>query len=270
MHPIFGQTVARAIDTMRDRMGNPAAFAVREYGAGRGTLGAALPAGMTYEPVEFDTRRPSSPFTGVILANEFLDALPVHRVVARGGVLRELQVGRSEGRLVEVETELSDLRLAEWFDRRQIRLADGQRAEVNLAMLDWLAEIGRDLELGYVLIFDYALGRTRDTLRAFRKQHVSSDVLSGVGRQDLTASVDLVALEDGARAAGLDVITRTRQAEFLLGNGIEQVYAEARKTADEDWDAATQLRSAVARLLDPQGMGGFAVVILGKGVTNAL
>src|SRR3546814_3649339 len=44
-------------------------------------------------------------------------------------ILRELRVGRSEGRLVEVETELSDSRLAEWFDNRRIRLADGQRAE---------------------------------------------------------------------------------------------------------------------------------------------
>jgi SAM-dependent MidA family methyltransferase len=278
MHPIFGQTIARAIDTIRDRMGNPATFGVREYGAGRGTLGAALPAGMAYEPVEFDTRRPSSPLTGVVLANEFLDALPVHRVVARGGVLRELKVGRSEGRLVEVETELSDLRLAEWFDRRQIRLADGQRAEVNLAMLEWLAEIGRFLQRGYVLIFDYGLtaselygpDRQTGTLRAFRGHHVSSDVLSSVGHQDITAHVDLDALANGARDCGLEVFQRTRQAEFLLGNGIEQVYAEARKTADEDWDAATQLRSAVARLLDPQGMGGFAVVVLGKGVTNAL
>jgi SAM-dependent MidA family methyltransferase len=251
---------------------------VREYGAGRGTLGEALPDEVSYEPFEFDSPRPLSPFSGVVLANEFLDALPVHRVVMRADGLHELKVGRSEGRLSELETELSDPRLADWFDRRQIRLAPGQRAEANLAMLDWLAEIGRDLERGYVLIFDYGLpatelygpDRATGTVRAFRGQHVSGDVLGGVGHQDITAHVDLDALEDGARDAGLDLVQRTRQAEFLLRNGFEQIYAEARKTADEHWAAATLLRSAVARLLDPRGMGGFAVVILGKGVASAL
>lgn len=272
LHPIFGQTIARAVEQMRQRLGSPTDFTVREYGAGRGTLGDALPEALTYEPVEFDTPRPNAPFVGVVLANEFLDALPVHRVVGRAGGLRELKVGRSEGRLIEVETQLSDSRLAEWFDRRQIQLADGQIAEVSLAMLDWLVEIGRDLERGYVLIFDYGLPaaelhaaeRLTGTLRAFRGQHVSSDVIGAVGHQDITAHVDLDALEDGARQAGLEVIQRTRQAEFLLANGFEQVYAEARKTADEDWDAAALLRSAVTRLLDPRGMGGFAVRILGR------
>lgn len=278
LHPIFGQTIARAIEHMRTRLGNPTGFTVREYGAGRGTLGVALPEGMAYEPVDFETPRPNKPTTGVVLANELLDALPVHRVVMRADGLQELKVGRSEGRLIEVETELSDPRLADWFDGRQIRLAEGQRAEVNLAMLDWLAQIGRDLERGYALIFDYGLpaselygpDRSTGTLRAFRGQHVSSDVLGAVGHQDITAHVDLDALEVGARAAGFDVIRRTRQAEFLLANGFEQVYAQERRTADEDWDAATQLRSAVTRLLDPRGMGGFAVVILGRGVASAL
>lgn len=278
LHPIFAQTVARQIGQMWERLGRPTNFTVREYGAGRGTMGNALPAGMGYEPIEFDTPHPASPFVGVVLANEFLDALPVHRVVCRSEGLHELKVGRSEGRLTEVEMELSDPRLADWFDRRQIRLVDGQRAEVNLAMLDWLAQVGRDLQRGYALILDYGApqaelyspDRATGTIRAFRGQHVSSDVLGGVGHQDLTAHVDLDALEDGARDAGLELIQRTRQAEFLLANGIEEVYSEARRTADEDWDAATQLRSAVTRLLDPRGMGGFAVVILGKGVSSAL
>ena len=64
-----------------------------EYGAGRGTLGRALAAQMIYQPIEFDQPRPAAPFQGVVLANEFLDALPVHRVVGReGGGLAELLV----------------------------------------------------------------------------------------------------------------------------------------------------------------------------------
>jgi SAM-dependent MidA family methyltransferase len=274
LHPVFGQTVARQIEEMRQRLGAPADFTVREYGAGRGTLGRALPPDIHYEPIEFGDARPHQPFTGVVLANEFLDALPVHRVVARDDGLRELGVGWSDGRFVQVETDLSDRRLAGWFESRHIRLQPGNVADVNIAMLEWLAQIGRDLERGYALIFDYGKPaellygpeRPTSTLRAFRDQHVSSNVLSGVGHQDLTAHVDLDALELGAEHAGLAFLGRVTQAEFLLNSGLDEVYTAARAEADNDWDSALILRAAVRRLLDSSGLGGYAVVILGKGV----
>jgi SAM-dependent MidA family methyltransferase len=232
-----------------------------------------------YQPIETDGRqpaheKPAGRFVGAVIANEFVDALPVHRVVGRAAEVRELRVSWSNGRFTEIESDLSDDRLSDWFDRRQITLADGQRAEVNLQMLDWLAQIGRDLERGYVLVFDYGAAaaelygpeRHSGTLRAFRAQHVSSHPYRGLGHQDLTAHVDLDALEVGARDAGLQVLERTRQAEFLIGCGIEQVYAELRETADQAWDSATTLRSAVRRLLDPSGLGGYWVETLGRDV----
>jgi SAM-dependent MidA family methyltransferase len=290
LHPIFGQTVARRLDEMWRAMGRPRPFVVREYGAGTGAfymsivdglvrMGSDLADQTDYQPIETEGRQPAHEnpagrFIGVAVANEFVDALPVHRVVKRGDALREVRVGWSADRFVEVEGELSDDRLAGWFDIRQIALADGQQAEVNLPMLEWLAQIGRDLERGYVLIFDYGTSaaelygpeRNSGTLRAFRGQHVSGDPFAGVGHQDLTAHVDLDALELGARHAGLDVIGRTRQAEFLLGWGLEEVYAQMRETADQDWDPATTLRSAVRRLLDPRALGGYWVQTLGRDV----
>jgi SAM-dependent MidA family methyltransferase len=94
--------------------------------------------------------------------------------------------------------------------------------------------------------------RASGTIRAFRGQHVSSDVLGGVGHQDLTAHVDLDALDADARAGGLTPLGRTTQAEFLMGAGLEQVYGYAREEADKDWQAALDLRAAMRRLLDPQ------------------
>lgn len=274
LHPIFGRIVARQIEEMRRHLEAPADFTVREYGAGRLTLGRALPADVTYEPIEFSDARPDKPFTGVVLANEFLDALPVNRVVARTDGLRELRVGWSDGNFIEVEADLSDKRLAGWFEQRHIRLQPGSVADVNLHMLEWLAEIGRDLTRGYVLILDYGKPaellygpeRPTSTLRAYRGQHVSSNVLGAVGHQDLTAHVDLDALELGARHAGLDVVGRARQAEFLLAAGLDEAYVAARAQADADWDSALTLRAAVRRLLDPSGLGGYAVVVLGKKV----
>ena len=144
-------------------------------------------------------------------------------------------------------------------------------------MLDWLAEVGATLDRGYILLFDYALPaaelygpkRMTGTLRAFRAHHVSNDVLSGVGRQDVTAHVDLDALADGAQAAGLQVAGKTTQAEFLVGVGLSELLDQERAEAGEDWARQLELRASVGRLLDPRHLGGYAVVALGKGVDPA-
>lgn len=272
LHPIFGRVVARQVDEMWRRLGEPAGFTVREYGAGRATLGAAMPAHLRYQPVEFADRVPDRPIVGCVLANEFLDALPVHRVVMHEGRLRELYVGWSGERPIEVTGELSSPALADWFTDAGVELAESQRAEACPSMNDWLAEVGSTLERGYVLIIDYAAEpvelygpRRRDgTLRAFREQHVGREVLSGVGRQDITATVDLGALERFARGAGLTWLGRTTQTEFLAGCGFEELLAEERARAGEDWTAQLELRSAVGRLLDPRALGGYAVVVLGR------
>ena len=294
LHPIFGHALARQLDEMWRRLEQPERFVLREYGAGTGALHLAIVDGLTrigselaahldYQPVENVARqaaadRPAGPFVGCVLANEFLDALPVHRVIGQeGGRLTEVLVGWHDGRFVEVVGDPADARLSAWFDRRAVVLPAGRIAEVNLAMVDWLAEIGRDLERGYALILDYGATaaelygadhpeRATGTLRAFRGQHVSSNVLGAVGHQDLTAHVDLDALTDGARDAGLDVLGRVRQAEFLLRCGLDEAYVAARTEADNDWESALGLRAAVRRLLDPQALGGYAVVVLGKGV----
>ena len=291
LHPIFGHALARQLDEMWRRLGRPERFVLREYGAGTGALSVAIIDGLTrigsglaahldYQPVENAARqaavdRPAGPFVGCVLANEFLDALPVHRVLAgKGGDLAELMVGWHEGHFVEIEGELSDPRVAAWFSERGIRLDTGRRADVSLGILEWLAEVARDLKRGYVLMLDYGAPadvlygpeRNTSTLRAFRGQHVSSNMLGAVGHQDLTAHVDLDALADGARDAGLDVLGQVRQAEFLLGCGLDEAYVAARAVADNDWDSALNLRAAVRRLLDPQALGGYAAVVLGKGV----
>jgi SAM-dependent MidA family methyltransferase len=290
LHPVFGHALARQLDEMWRRMGRPEPFVVREYGAGTGTLFLALLDGLlridsglagaiSYQPIEIEGRLPQAehrrePFAGCVVANEFLDALPVHRVVQQVDGAHELLVDWRDGRFVEEAGGRAAPRVASWFVDRDIQLEPGQRAEVNLAMTDWLAEVGHDLEAGYVLVIDYGLppaelygaARQTGTLRAFSAQHVSSDVLGGVGRRDLTAHVDLDAFERAARGAGLEVLGRTRQAEFLLGCGLEEAYADARADADADWQPAIDLRAAVRRLLDPRALGGYAVVVLGCGV----
>ena len=302
LHPLFGHAVARQVHEMWQCLGEPARFVLREYGAGTGSLGLAIIDGLaqissplleqlSYQPVELPGQlelivqrfgqagragllgqvESGESFVGCVLANEFIDALPVHRVEWRDGALRELYVTWREGHFAEEPAEPSTPALARWLTGIDAELAEGQRAEVNLAMSDWLDSLAQELERGYALVIDYGApaaelyspGRDQGTLRAFRGQHVSSDVLSGVGLQDLTARVNLGALERDAREAGLDVLGRTTQAEFLVGCGLEEVLEEARDRGADDWQALLLLRSAVGRLLDPRQLGGYSVVVLG-------
>jgi SAM-dependent MidA family methyltransferase len=169
---------------------------------------------------------------------------------------------------------VSDGRLTSWFADAGVQLVDGQRAEVNLGMLAWLEDLGTQLERGHLIVFDYGARtdqlysdeRLSGTLRAFRDHHVSGDVLFGAGHQDITAHVDFDALERGARAAGFTPIELTRQAEFLLANGLDGIYEAARAEADVDWATAVDLRSAIRRLLDTQALGGYQVATFGKGL----
>jgi SAM-dependent MidA family methyltransferase len=303
LHPVFGHTLARQLHEMWQRLGEPDHFRLREYGAGSGALVVALLEGLhrlaspvldrlAYQPLDLPaqtaliTRRltergygailqpASGPLVGCVLANEFVDALPVQRVEVREGRLRELYVDWHDDGLVEHWGEPSSEALADWFREAGVELAEGQRAEVNLAMFDWLAEVGADLEQGYLLVIDYGAEpadlygprRRNGTLRAFRDQHVSDDVLRGVGRQDLTAHVDLAALRRGAQRAGLGLVGQTAQASFLLGSGLEEAVSEERARAGDSWEEALALRSAVARLLDPRALGGYTALLLGRDV----
>jgi SAM-dependent MidA family methyltransferase len=289
LHPIFGWTVARQIHEMWTRMEEPAQFVLREYGAGTGALGEQIRDGLArddsplarllrYEPVEVPGRAgqiPSDePVVGVVMGNEFLDALPIHRVINDGGRLRELYVGMREDRFIELMGPISDERIGARISADELTI--GQRTEVSLAIPTWLREAHTQLQRGYVLVFDYGLARAalrshnrpNGTVRAFRGHHVSSDVLGGAGHRDITAHVDLDALAEDAIQAGFDFLGQADQARFLVSCGLEEAYGAAREVADNEFESALLLRSAMRRLLDPRQLGGYHVIALGKGVAT--
>jgi SAM-dependent MidA family methyltransferase len=308
-HPIFGAAVARQVDEVWRRLDRPAGFVLREYGAGSGTLAATilaglradrsglaedLPKGLAYEPVEINVHRrdeirarvgpavrPPGPgaagaFTGVALANEFLDALPVHRLVQRDGRLLELFVDWDPvaGRPMERPGDPSTAALAARLQRDGVALVDGQVIEICLAVEAWLAELAAQLERGLLLVIDYghqapALydpARTGGTLRAYAGQRAHADPFVAIGRQDLTAHVDLTALEAGARSHGFEVLGNVSQADFLIGCGLEELVDRVRSDPATTMEAWLALRSAIGRLLDPAALGGFRVVLLGRGL----
>jgi SAM-dependent MidA family methyltransferase len=307
LDPLFGRALGRQVAEVWHRLGRPDGFTIREYGAGGGALAEAILDGLSrdeptlartvrYEPIEHNPHRgrelrdrlasggfdgsiaePAGPVVGVVLANEFLDALPVHRVVGRaGGSLGELYVDADDGQFVEVEGTPSTPALAARLADDGVSLAPGQRAEVRLAVDQWVEAVSADLRAGVAIVVDYALlaeqlyspSRPDGTLLAYLGHRAHTNPFRSIGRQDLTAHVDLTALRAAAATAGLDMLGETSQAEFLIGNGLEDLVEEIRADRATDLGAWAHARAAVARLLDPRATGGFRVAVLGRGVAS--
>jgi SAM-dependent MidA family methyltransferase len=186
----------------------------------------------------------------------------------------EVMVGSRDGSLVDVEADLSTPALARRQSEDRVTLADGQRAEICLAVDDWIAAASAGLRRGVLLLIDYGYPaaelydpiRRRDgTLRAYLRHRVHDDPYVHVGRQDLTAHVDVTAVERAAIAAGLTHLGTTTQAEFLVGLGTEDLLHAIQADPATTMEDYLAVRSALVRLLDPAAMGRFRVMAFGRG-----
>ncbi len=307
-HPIFGAAIGRLLEQAWEALGRPTPFTISEPGAGSGSLAAGLLGGLRdlgsplldavrYRPVEIEPARlaafearlagdglaaqlatdtaPDGPGeTGAVVANEVLDALPVHRVIGRPGGPNELLVGFEHGRFVHVEAAPTTPDLARRLADEGVELEDGQETEVCLALDGWLAAAIRRLERGVVVLVDYAQEpaalhvptRRRGTIRAFARHAVGGDPFRHVGRQDLTATVDLAAVRAAAARAGLEPLGETTQAELLAAVGSGALVDTFLRRPGATLQDALALRSALVRLMDTSGMGGFRVLVLGRGL----
>jgi SAM-dependent MidA family methyltransferase len=273
---------------------------VVEMGAGRGLLAADLLAAMAdrwpderdrpaYVAVELGphhetaapVRRcrtladavPAAGLIGIVLSNELVDAMPVHRVIMRNGRLMERYVTLADDRLTEVVDAPSTTALVDYFDRLDVVLPDGFETEVNLRALEWMADVGRSLRRGFVLTIDYghtaeeryAPARRHGTLAGYAGHRRMENPYERIGRQDLTAHVDFSALVRTGRSVGLEPAGFTDQASFLMGLGVAEL-AQARLDRLEDVRREVEL-AAVKMLLAPDGMGrAFKVLIQYKGL----
>ena len=295
--PLFSRCLARAIQPVLQSL--PQRH-VLEVGAGSGVMAAGVlnelaalnckPDSYTILEVSADLKqrqtetlqlhtplvnwRDSLPdnFTGIVLANELLDAMPVHRVVWAQGKLQECYVAWQEDRFVWQAGPLSDPRLLPRFDEIINRLGDlpdRYLTEVNLAAEDWIYTLGTNMQQGLLLFIDYGFAqhefyhpqRTQGTLMCHYRHRAHADPLILVGLQDITAHIDFTAMADSALAADMNVAGYTTQAHFLLGSGLTDLVAQI------EGDAAQQLELAnqVKRLTLPQEMGElFKVMALTK------
>jgi SAM-dependent MidA family methyltransferase len=308
-HPIFGRAIARFVDDLWRALGWPGRLTIREHGAGDGALAEALFAGLDadgspaletvrYRDVEVEPARTAAvrarleaagragvlesddggPIDGLVIANEVLDALPTQRVVVREGELREILVGLDpEGGLMDVEAAPTTPLLARRLADEAVVLAEGQHAEICLAVDAWIGRIAAGLGRGAVLLIDYghpaaelydAGRRAAGTLAAYLRHQVHDDPYRAIGRQDLTAHVDVTAVERAAAAAGLARLGTTTQASFLDRLGAGEILVGYQDGPAATLQAYLAARAALVRMIDPAAMGRFRVMAFGRGLPD--
>ncbi|MEW5983092.1 MAG: SAM-dependent methyltransferase, partial [Acidobacteriota bacterium] len=177
------------------------------------------------------TRALPPAMSGVVVANELLDAFPIHLVIGTPQGLREIYVDATrDGCLVERIGPLSTPALSAYLDALGIVVSRNQRAEINLQALAWIRDLARRLSGGYLVLIDYgheaadlySTERPAGTLTSFRR-HMADPPSPGTppwladpGQRDLTAHIDLTSIRREAQAAGLHTVTVTDQTRFLL------------------------------------------------------
>ncbi len=315
VHPIFGGMIAKQIEQMWVLMGEQVGFQIVEFGSGKGLLcqdilsylrkeAPGFFGSLSYQMVE------ASPFfrregedllsekgfgekvqwvvprrvesenfrvRGCILSNELIDSFPVHLVTLRDGHLREIYVVCRDGKFREETGDLSSPELEDYFERLEVVLDEGQRAEVNLMALDWMKMVGRILAEGFVITIDYGHEaktlysplRRNGTLLCYHGHTWNENPYERIGFKDITSHVDFTSLMKKGEEMGLRRAGFTTQYRFLLGLGFLK---EVQRLSRENESSLEGIRNRLAMktlILPDGGMGDtFKVLIQHKGLDN--
>ena len=252
----------------------PVRYAILELSATlqarqRDTLAAQAP--QLLERVQWLDRLPQT-FTGVVLGNEVLDAMPVHLVTRDNGQLFERGVGLSADRLGWADQPLTIGVLQQ--AAAALNLAEGYVTEINLAAPAFVASLAERMVRGALLCIDYGFPRaeyyhpqrSQGTLMCHYRHHAHGDPFFWPGLQDITAHIDFSSI--ASSTADLQVLGYTSQANFLINCGITDLLAE---TSPEDVARYLPLANQVQYLLSPAEMGElFKVIAFGKAVEKPL
>src|SRR5690606_35121572 len=232
-----GRFAADAIAQLVELDAMPARYAILEPSADlrerqQAHLQQALPVDV-FARVEWLQGPMPDDWSGVLFANEVLDALPTPRFSLQGGEVFEEHVALDGDAFVRTDRP-ADAMLSAAVRHVEGQLdgpfVDGHRAELLPQLPYWLQAVAGGMRSGALLFVDYGYPRReyydprrRDgTLRAFHRHRVTGDVLARVGLQDITASVDFTALAEAGTGAGFELAGYCTQASFLIGNGLEQ------------------------------------------------
>jgi len=216
-------------------------------------------------------------YSGVVIANELLDALPAHLVVWGDEGISERGVGLdADGRFTwNDRPAYGPLLVAAKEISAECGLGGFYLSEISLAARAWAAEWGRILGKGMLLMIDYGFPRHeyyhpqrhQGTLMCHYRHHAHPDPFYLPGLQDLTVHVDFTAIIAAAHAAGLELLGYTNQGQFLLNCGMLDHLAKI----PADTPAYFRASAAAAKLTMPHEMGElFKVIAIGRGMDEDL
>lgn len=300
---LFGQTLARqAMQILQQTQGN-----ILELGAGSGKLCAqlllelqqlqALPQQylilevsahlreaqrQTFHhmlPPELNSRvqwldELPTTFKGLVLANEVLDALPVHIIKTGEHEMQELGVTCNDGTFGWQARPISSGELQE--KAAQLNLPAGYQTEFNLAAQGLIASLSDMLQQGVILLIDYGFPRheyyhaqrSAGTLMCHYRHYAHSDPFLHPGLQDITAHVEFTAVAEAGVANGLNLLGFCSQAQFLINCGITELLQRYSPTEMMTYAAVA---AQAQKLLSPAEMGElFKVIALGREYPNPL
>ena len=172
----------------------------------------------------------------ILLANEFVDAFPCKRFERTPEAWMEIFLGL-EGDLWREEYAKNSAPLMS--SALAMKCATGQRVETFESYRNWLKTMNRHLQRGALLTIDYGGSPTEiyyrkpaGTMRAYFRHHRIDglEIYLRPGRQDLTADVNFVDLQDWGKQLGLETIQRVTQAEFIREWDRQRL--RSRQTAD--------------------------------------
>jgi len=213
-------------------------------------------------------------FSGALLANEVLDALPVHLVHWYDSALHERGVASAGDAFIWQERAIGDSALH--AAAQSIAVPDDYLSEICMAERGLLQSLASRLETGALLFIDYGFGarefyhpqRSKGTLMCHYRHHAHDDPFYLPGLQDITAHVNFTSIAEAGIDAGLELIGYTNQAFFLINAGITDLLAQV---SPDDLQAYLPLSAQMQKLTSPAEMGDlFKVIALGKNMGASL
>ena len=295
MTPLYGQTLARqAAEVLQSGLDQ-----LLEIGAGSGALAAALLAELErlgrlprnyyilevspdlrererdllalkvphlLERVIWLNRLPTL-YQGLIIANEVLDAMPVHVIRAGAAGVEEAGVAlKDESFAWAWRPAGAELRAA----TEALRLPEGYQTEIQLLACGFVRTLAKSMARGVILLVDYGFPaheyyhaeRNAGTLMCHYRHRAHADPFFLPGLQDITSHIDFSAVARAGREAGLELLGYTGQAQFLINCGITDIML---RTPPGNAAAYSPQAAAAQQLLSPSEMGElFKVIALGK------
>ncbi len=276
MHSLFGKTLARYIEGLCDTVDAPSPT-ILELGGASGRLASDILSGLTHVSPRLylilekgeerrqgiirwinDLRRIEIPLGFVvIIANEFFDALPFHRIVGTSEGLREICIGFKE-EFVE-QTEALSTRAAAFLERYPVALHERQTLEITPRSLDIIKQVADVVGRSCWLVFDYgyhqadiAAGRfMTGSILAYHEWNIRENVFDNLGEMDITHHVNFDHLSAMLTQHGWKKEGEIEQYRFLYNiGGVEQM---ALLPPEE--------RLSAKSVLNPDGIGSMISVL---------